>query len=57
MLAYGRQHRTIWLKKDDPRVVQVIDQRALPHRFVIEDRGICAASEAGILGMYPEKQK
>jgi methylthioribose-1-phosphate isomerase len=33
----GRHYRTIWLKEDDPQIVQLIDQRALPHRFVIED--------------------
>jgi methylthioribose-1-phosphate isomerase len=33
----GRHFRTIWLKPDDERVVQLIDQRFLPHRFVIED--------------------
>jgi methylthioribose-1-phosphate isomerase len=37
MLAQGRHYRTIWLKQDDPAVVQIIDQRSLPHRFVIED--------------------
>jgi methylthioribose-1-phosphate isomerase len=33
----GKHYRTIWLKADDDRVVQIIDQRWLPHRFVIED--------------------
>ncbi len=33
----GRPYRTIWLKPEDDRVVQLIDQRALPHRFVIEE--------------------
>ena len=33
----GRHYRTIWLKPDDERVVQLIDQRALPHRFAVED--------------------
>jgi methylthioribose-1-phosphate isomerase len=37
MLAQGRHYRTIWLKQDDPGVVQIIDQRYLPHRFVTED--------------------
>src|SRR3989338_1881817 len=30
-------YRTIWIKPDDPHTVQAIDQRWLPHRFVIED--------------------
>jgi methylthioribose-1-phosphate isomerase len=33
----GQHFRTIWLKPDDETVVQLIDQRFLPHRFVIED--------------------
>jgi methylthioribose-1-phosphate isomerase len=33
----GQHFRTIWLKPDDETVVQLIDQRLLPHRFVIED--------------------
>ncbi len=33
----GKHFRTIWLKPDDSRVVQLIDQRFLPHQFVIED--------------------
>lgn len=37
MLVHGKHYRTIWLKEDDPGVVQIIDQRHLPHRFVVED--------------------
>jgi len=33
----GEHFRTIWLKPGDERVVQLIDQRFLPHRFVIEE--------------------
>jgi methylthioribose-1-phosphate isomerase len=33
----GKHFRTIWLKADDERVVQLIDQRFLPHRFVVEE--------------------
>ncbi len=33
----GKHYRTIWLKEDDPNLVQIIDQRHLPHKFVIED--------------------
>ena len=32
-----RHYRTIWLKGGDAAVVQLIDQRHLPHQFVIED--------------------
>lgn len=37
MNIFGEHYRTIWLKADDPNVVQIIDQRHLPHRFVVED--------------------
>ena len=37
MKVDGRHYRTIWLKPDDARIVQLIDQRTLPHCFVIED--------------------
>src|SRR5438876_1600083 len=37
MKVNGQHFRTIWLKPDDETVVQLIDQRFLPHRFVIED--------------------
>jgi methylthioribose-1-phosphate isomerase len=33
----GRAFRTIWLKQDDPKIIQIIDQRYLPHRFIIEE--------------------
>ncbi|MBN1963692.1 MAG: S-methyl-5-thioribose-1-phosphate isomerase [Anaerolineae bacterium] len=37
MNVHGKHYRTIWLKPDDPQVVQIIDQRPLPHHFVIVD--------------------
>ena len=37
MKVGGQHFRTIWLKPDDERVVELIDQRFLPYRFVIED--------------------
>ena len=37
MKVDGQHFRTIWLKADDETVVQLIDQRFLPHRFVIEE--------------------
>jgi methylthioribose-1-phosphate isomerase len=33
----GQHFRTIWLNPEDECVVQLIDQRFLPHRFVIEE--------------------
>jgi methylthioribose-1-phosphate isomerase len=37
MNANGKNTRTIWLKPDDARIVQVIDQTRLPHEFVVVD--------------------
>ncbi len=37
MNVAGRHYRTIWLKPDDGRVVQLIDQRMLPHQFIVEN--------------------
>lgn len=33
----GKHYRTIWLSESNPSIVQIIDQRHLPHQFVIED--------------------
>jgi methylthioribose-1-phosphate isomerase len=35
--ASGEAFRTIWLKEGDSSVVQIIDQRLLPHEFVVCD--------------------
>lgn len=32
-----QHYRTIWLKEDQPEIVQIIDQRTLPHQFVVDD--------------------
>lgn len=37
MKVGGRHFRTIWLDQADERIVRLIDQRFLPHRFVIEE--------------------
>ncbi|PYI75464.1 MAG: S-methyl-5-thioribose-1-phosphate isomerase, partial [Verrucomicrobia bacterium] len=37
MKVGGQHFRTIWLKPTNERVVQLIDQRFLPHQFVIEE--------------------
>lgn len=37
MLVNGKPHRTIWLKTGEPDCVQIIDQRFLPHEFVVEE--------------------
>jgi methylthioribose-1-phosphate isomerase len=35
MKIQGQYFRTIWIKEDDPGVVQTIDQRLLPFKFEI----------------------
>jgi len=37
MKVGGQHFRTIWLHPTNERVVQLIDQRFLPHRFVVEE--------------------
>ncbi|HEY3662315.1 MAG TPA: S-methyl-5-thioribose-1-phosphate isomerase [Chthoniobacterales bacterium] len=37
MNVAGQPYRTIWLQPNDDRIVQLIDQRALPHEFVVEE--------------------
>lgn len=37
MRRSGEDFRTIWQKPDDPTIVQIIDQRRLPHEYVVED--------------------
>jgi methylthioribose-1-phosphate isomerase len=37
MKVSGKHYRTIWLNEENPGVVKIIDQRFLPHKFIIED--------------------
>ena len=37
MKVQGQAYRTIWLRADDERVVQVINQQKLPHLFEVQD--------------------
>ena len=49
----GEKHfRTIWLKPGDDRVVQLIEQRFLPHQFVIEDISTVAQMATAIRDMH-----
>jgi methylthioribose-1-phosphate isomerase len=51
MRTPGADFRTIWLKPDDPGVVQIIDQRQLPHRYAVADLGSAADGAAAIKDM------
>jgi len=56
----GKHYRTIWVKEDDDKIIQIIDQRNLPHEFIVEDLktvdDFCAAIKdmhvrgAGLIG-------
>jgi methylthioribose-1-phosphate isomerase len=37
MKVYGKYYRTIWPKLDDNKIIRIINQTKLPHKFEIED--------------------
>jgi methylthioribose-1-phosphate isomerase len=37
MKVNGQNYRTIWVNENDPTRIMIIDQRHLPHRFVVEE--------------------
>lgn len=37
MLVYNKHYRTIWEKPNDNSTIQIIDQRYLPHSFIIDN--------------------
>ncbi|MHB1185182.1 MAG: S-methyl-5-thioribose-1-phosphate isomerase [Desulfobulbia bacterium] len=37
MRVFGKPYRTIWPSETDSATIQIIDQRHLPHRFVVEE--------------------
>ncbi len=44
--------RTIWLKPDDASIVQIIDQRRLPHEYVVHDLRTWQEADTAIADMY-----
>ncbi len=48
----GKHYRTIWVKPDDEYTIQIIDQRHLPHQFVIEDINSVEEMAAAIKEMH-----
>jgi methylthioribose-1-phosphate isomerase len=52
MNVRGQHYRTIWPKPGDERVIQLIDQRFLPHRFVIEEVRTVAEMAIAIREMH-----
>lgn len=37
MRINGKHFRTIWVKEGEEQTIQIIDQRKLPHEFIVED--------------------
>ncbi len=52
MNVHGKHYRTIWLRPGDEHVIEIIDQRALPHRFVIEKISAVAQMATAISEMH-----
>ncbi|MEW6427179.1 MAG: S-methyl-5-thioribose-1-phosphate isomerase [Thermodesulfobacteriota bacterium] len=52
MKVAGKECRTIWVEDNLPRTVRIIDQRQLPHRFVIEDLRTVADTATAIREMH-----
>jgi len=52
MLVEGIPRRTIWPHESDRSLVQIIDQRWLPHQFVIEDLRTVEEAAAAIREMH-----
>ena len=52
MKVGGQHFRTIWLNPANERLVQLIDQRFLPHRFVIEEVSTVAQMATAIREMH-----
>jgi methylthioribose-1-phosphate isomerase len=50
--VHQRPYRTIWLHPEDPKIVQIIDQRELPFAFVVEDIRDAEAMAAAIRDMH-----
>ena len=52
MKINGQSYRAIWPKPDDLKTVQIIDQRHLPHKFIIEDLVSVDQAAAAIKDMH-----
>ena len=37
MKVKGKHYRAVWVHPENNEIIQIIDQRHLPHKFVIED--------------------
>ena len=52
MKVHGKHYRTIWPDPEHPEIIKIIDQRHLPHKFIIEDLKTVADYAAAISEMH-----
>ena len=52
MKVNGIHYRTIWPKADNPKIIEIIDQRFLPHSFVVEELATLDHFAAAIRNMH-----
>ena len=52
MLVNNTPYRTIWSKPGQPKITQIIDQRKLPHEFIVEDLATVDDFARAIADMY-----
>jgi methylthioribose-1-phosphate isomerase len=52
MKINGKPFRTIWVKPGDEKVIQIIDQRYLPHQFIIEELQTIDQMAAAVKDMH-----
>jgi len=52
MKVNGVHYRTIWPRQENPEIIAIIDQRYLPHRFVIEELATLDDYVAAIRDMH-----
>ncbi len=52
MNIHGKHYHTIWVKEDDPKTIQVIDQRLLPFEFKIKDLSTIEETYTAIKEMW-----
>ena len=52
MTVNNKAYRTIWEKESEAGTIQIIDQRQLPHQFIIEDISTVAQMAAAIRDMH-----
>ena len=52
MKVQGQHYRTIWPDESNAKIIRLIDQRFLPHQFVIEEVGTPEQMAAAIKEMH-----